>query len=153
MIRRIKPFWLHVHRLSKDECWNYLGLLDSAGYGRFTVNGKAEGAHRISYELTHGYVPDGMHVLHKCDNPTCVNPNHLFAGTALDNMQDKCRKGRHHNNKKTHCRHGHEYSKENTDYQPNMLAKGKKWRVCKECSKIRGEQWRKDHPYVSKKNS
>lgn len=74
----------------------WIAYCDRDGYGMFTKN-KGErpwGAHRLSWEITHGAVPAGLQVLHRCDMPCCVNPDHLFLGTNQDNMTDKCRKGR-----------------------------------------------------------
>ena len=76
------------------ECWVWTGSLFESGYGRFSRSNKKLRAHRVSYEIYKGAIPDGMHVLHECDNPPCVNPNHLFLGTHLDNMKDMERKGR-----------------------------------------------------------
>ena len=64
-------------------------------YGQFMLDGKPRKAHRVSWMLTYGDVPAGQHALHKCDNPPCVNPHHLFLGSHADNMRDKMRKGRH----------------------------------------------------------
>jgi hypothetical protein len=71
-------------------CWYWIGSRDSGGYG---IIGPRK-AHRESYELFHGKIPIGMHVLHKCDIRSCINPDHLFLGTQLDNMRDCKRKGR-----------------------------------------------------------
>ena len=76
-------------------CWLWLGAEQgSNGYGRFKVNGKGVAAHRFSYERFRGPIPEGLFALHHCDTPACVNPNHLFTGTHLDNTLDKVRKGR-----------------------------------------------------------
>ena len=90
--------------LSEDECWPWLGggTNDSAGgYGQFKLNGRMRLAHRVSYDLYKGDVPDNMMVLHTCDNRRCVNPHHLRLGTAKDNAQDMVLKGREGQSKLT----------------------------------------------------
>lgn len=77
-----------------DDCWVWRGGLSSAGYGKFWRNGATDLAHRVMYEYTFGPVPDGLWVLHHCDNPPCMNPSHLFLGTHADNENDKDAKGR-----------------------------------------------------------
>jgi hypothetical protein len=80
------------------DCWRWTGRLE-AGYGRLRMGSKASdkkvGAHKAAWLLLRGDVPAVAYVCHKCDNPSCVNPDHLFLGTALSNMQDKVQKGRH----------------------------------------------------------
>lgn len=75
-------------------CWNFNGAINATGYGVFRYGGKVQLAHRASYIISCGEIPDGLHVLHRCDNPLCVNPSHLFLGTHLDNMKDMSNKGR-----------------------------------------------------------
>lgn len=76
-------------------CWVWQGPLNSSGYGRFLSDGKKVYAHRAMWEFAHGRpIPKGMLVCHRCDRPRCVNPYHLFLGTARDNIQDMWQKGR-----------------------------------------------------------
>jgi len=74
-------------------CWRWMGNL-SRGYGKFKADGVNYRAHRYSYQHLIGDIPDGMHVMHRCDNPSCVNPDHLTIGTHYDNMTDMVHKGR-----------------------------------------------------------
>ena len=122
-----------LNKINKtDTCWLWLGKPDAKGYGRLNVNDNESGyAHRIAYELWIGPIPkDKPFICHHCDTPLCINPSHLFAGTAKDNNQDCARKKRHKENKKTHCIKGHEYSVENTYVHKNK-------RQCRICKKMR----------------
>lgn len=82
-----------------DTCWLWRAGKDRWGYGQFRYKGKTRSAHRIAYKLYVGEIPEGMFVLHKCDNPICVNPKHLFLGTLKDNSQDMVKKGRNNTGK------------------------------------------------------
>lgn len=77
-----------------QDCWTWLGSTHKKGYGYFWYNKKMGKAHRFSYELFINKIPEGLWVLHHCDNPSCVNPDHLFLGTNSDNVKDKVIKGR-----------------------------------------------------------
>lgn len=92
--QRLEAFWSHAVITESDLCWYWTGHKIPSGYGTFCVNGKFNYAHRLSWEIENGEIPEGLYILHKCDNPSCVNPNHLFSGTQADNMQDMVNKGR-----------------------------------------------------------
>jgi hypothetical protein len=80
--------------LDENSCWEWKGAIDAYGYGVLSNKDKTIKAHRVSYEIYYSEPLGDLHCLHKCDNPSCVNPLHLFAGTNLDNVKDKVKKGR-----------------------------------------------------------
>jgi hypothetical protein len=84
-------FWAKVDKTGK--CWLWTGATYGPGYGHFKLAGKARGAHRVAWLLAHGEWPK-LHVLHTCDTPRCVRPDHLFIGTDADNAADRDAKGR-----------------------------------------------------------
>src|SRR5437899_3345664 len=95
----IGRFWRMVDQRSRSECWPWLGHTNRKGYGRIyggigQDNG-VQSAHRVSYRIHYGAIPGKLWVLHRCDNPPCVNPAHLFIGTVADNVRDMMAKGRH----------------------------------------------------------
>ena len=87
-------FWQKVEKKNENECWEWLGTKTPRGYGHFWLNGKKIYAHRSSWYLHNGKIPAGMCICHHCDNPSCVNPAHLFLGTQRDNALDAMKKNR-----------------------------------------------------------
>src|SRR5882672_10379584 len=106
-------FWRKVDK-RPFGCWVWTAWKNSKGYGNFNIGERKWKAHRLSYTFFYGPIPDGLLVLHRCDNPSCVNPDHLFLGTARDNFQDAISKKRLPFTTQTHCKNGHEFSAENT---------------------------------------
>lgn len=118
-----------VHERGSDCWWFPLGTTNHGGYKSFEWNRKKILAHRFAYELFKGEIPNGMYVLHSCDTPPCVNPEHLRIGTNADNNRDRVEHGRQGTNgweKRTHCPQGHEYTLENTYLFENR-------RYCRAC--------------------
>ena len=76
------------------DCWHWMGVRTGVGYGRMTYEGRSQVAHRLSYRAFVGEIPEGLSVLHRCDNRACINPEHLWLGTRSDNMKDCWNKGR-----------------------------------------------------------
>lgn len=85
-------FWRRVKRA--DGCWLWIGARHPKGHGYASLDGRVQYAHRVAWQLTYGSIPDGREVCHRCDNPPCCNPAHLFIGTHADNMRDMAHKGR-----------------------------------------------------------
>jgi hypothetical protein len=93
-----RRFWKKVTKLNgNNACWVWTSSLNDGGYGQFWVGAVKRNllAHRLAYVLTYGPIARGLLVCHRCDNPICVRPEHLFVGTVADNLRDMVRKGRH----------------------------------------------------------
>ena len=104
-------FFNHVKKTS--SCWLWSAYKDKNGYGRIKVNGVSRCAHVVSWAIKNKREPDNC-ILHSCDNPSCVNPDHLRDGTHRENTQDSVNRKRHFEAAKTRCNKGHLFSPENT---------------------------------------
>jgi hypothetical protein len=124
-------FWQRV--AVSDGCWEWTGTRDKDGYGEISRPGTNAGkvrAHRLSWELHNGDVPEGLWVLHRCDNPPCVRPDHLFVGDYLANIRDMMEKGRAKRPLSTHCHRGHEMTEQNTYLWTNGIKTVRQCRIC-----------------------
>ena len=97
-------FWSKVNKngmkVLDTPCWEYTGYRSTQGYGRIRIDKQEKLTHRLSWEIHNSLIPEGQQVLHKCDNPPCCNPEHLFLGTQIDNLRDAREKGRMNTNTK-----------------------------------------------------
>lgn len=120
--------WGNVEK-DANGCWNWRGARYRKGYGRISIDGRQVAAHRTAYRLAHGEIPDGLVVRHRCDNPPCINPDHLEVGTAADNSRDMVERGRSAPNPRalnTRCANGHPFDEVNTYWWNGA-------RYCKAC--------------------
>ncbi len=90
----VNNFWENINKLDECKCWIWKSATDIGGYGRIWFEGRDCKAHRIAYTITNGPIPEGMKVLHSCDNPPCCNPHHLRVGTSKENTADMFERNR-----------------------------------------------------------
>ena len=127
-------FWSKVNRT--DGCWEWIGAKTNKGYGSTWHQGRREDTHRIAWRLVNGPIPEGMWVLHKCDNPPCVRPDHLYLGDIHQNARDAMERGRTArgerlpSGRRTHCPKGHPYDAN---------------RRCRICMAEATKRWREKH--------
>ena len=93
MSKDIARFYKFVPAAEPSDCWEWQSTKNHRGYGKFWLNGRTDLAHRVSYLFHKGSIPDGFLVRHTCDNPPCVNPDHLLVGTVKDNARDAIERG------------------------------------------------------------
>lgn len=113
-------FWEKVEKT--DGCWNWTGAKHKAGYGKIGNPDGHKLAHRVSWTMAYGEIPNGFFICHKCDNPSCVKPSHLFLGTPQDNVDDMFRKKRNSHGEK---HHKSKLTKENVEKIRKLYKQGK----------------------------
>jgi len=134
-----RDFWDYVKKTHDRGCWVWAGSKIRKGYGYWSGGGSRGLAHRHSWALQNGPIPDGLWVLHHCDNPPCVNPAHLYLGTVVENVQDAVSRNRlHRPPAKTHCLNGHELAGDNLRIV-NTSAEGPR-RMCRTCDNARSRE-------------
>lgn len=125
-------FWQKVDK--SGSCWVWTAWKNAQGYGMFNEGPVKWKAHRLSFTLLVGPIPAAVCVLHHCDNPACVNPQHLYLGDRADNARDTSARKRWFNSRKTHCAQGHEFSQDNTFVQDGA-------RRCRRCYSMAHAKW------------
>jgi len=126
--KRLDLFIVKVDKRCSDECWEWLGAkTDRGGYGKFWtgVGNKLVRAHRMSWELFFGPIPEGMDVLHKCNNPSCVNPYHLYLGDDSDNAADRMCAGTAKGGGRANVAKGYTIYNEDIEEIQELLRQGK----------------------------
>ena len=140
--KQIEKFWARANKkgllILDDNCWEWTGST-TRGYGNLTWKQKNFYAHRFSYGIANGYGPFHL-ILHRCDNPLCINPSHLYEGTHGDNIKDTILRGKNFYTSKTHCLRGHAFDEKNT----YVYKRGHRTaRVCRKCISFRAQNKRK----------
>lgn len=132
--RDVQRFWAKTDRRGEDECWPWLGGTDRDGYGFLKISRKDQGvsrnvrASRVSWEIANGAsMPTDLWALHHCDNPPCVNPCHIYPGSAQNNAADRIVRKRDPRANQTQCLRGHAFTAENTIFRANGT------RQCRAC--------------------
>jgi len=138
-----EQFKARIERIPGIDCWIWAKVSDS-GYGYLYINYHQYLAHRYAWELYRGPIPEGLWILHKCDIKSCVNPDHLYLGTLIDNTWDAVDRKQYFYASQMCCKRGHEFTVENT-YVKN--GKHRECRVCSNWAKARYKADQKHRPY------
>lgn len=141
----MEKFWAKVDKTAGENgCWIWTGSKLKTGYGTLGINKMNVLAHRLSYELNVGPIPEGMTIDHKCRNRSCVNPDHLEPVTMYENVM-RGNSPSSINARRTHCKNGHPFDDSNTYLRPGKIP-GEKKRLCRTCNlEWRRRRWREQH--------
>jgi hypothetical protein len=132
-VRGLRKFWSLVVLPKGDGCWGWSGAVGKNGYATFVVDGESVLAHRFAYVMTFGDIPDELEIDHLCRNRGCARPSHLEAVTHRENLRRSPIQLSTINSAKTHCCHGHEFSRSNT----RIDRKG--YRLCRTCGRLHSQ--------------